>query len=695
MPNSLATSQSLYLRKHADNPIDWRAWTPEALAEAKANDLPIFLSIGYSSCHWCTVMEGEAFSDEEIANFMNANFLPIKVDREERPDLDNIYMQALQMMVGQGGWPLNIFLDPHGLVPFYGGTYFPVNPAYGRPGFLQVLQAVRQFYDIEKVKLDDQKERMLGALQASVRVEVTEDISRELLFSGLSSAVPVVTRAGMGQQFPMMPYAQLALQVSRFPADRGIDGGDALERARDRAIDLVTGGIFDHVGGGFHRYTVDATWTVPHFEKMLYDNGQILEFLANIWTSGEQDEAIARAVHFTVDWLQREMMAAEGYFYAAQDADSFATPDDTEPEEGEFYVWQLQQLEDLLTDAEMVELDKAFFISETGNFGDRPGHIVLQRLTSGALSPVVETVLRTKLFQVRYGELTEAIFPPAVDATAAKTTNWPGRIPAVTDTKMIVAWNSLAISGLSRAAIAFDKPEYLELATRAAEFIWNAQRTDSSFMRLNYDGTAAVAAKSEDYALFIKALLDLQQATLTRTEGSPKLWLERAISLQAQIDKLLWDAAEGGYFMTGANDCDDLLVREKQYQDNATPAANGIAISNLIRLSDLTGQLDYLKRAERGLKAFGSIISKYPRACPNLLAALDLWHHRVIVKSDRDRVAQFQKLTLPVTSFSTDLEDDFTDLGLVCWGMKCLKPAKSDEQIAQQIRDGQMRERGN
>ncbi|MEO1132929.1 MAG: DUF255 domain-containing protein, partial [Cyanobacteria bacterium J06639_1] len=344
MPNSLASSQSLYLRKHADNPIDWRAWTPEALLEAKVTDLPIFLSIGYSSCHWCTVMEGEAFSDMAIAQFMNANFLPVKVDREERPDIDNIYMQALQMMIGQGGWPLNVFLDPNSLIPFYGGTYFPVNPAYGRPGFLQVLQSVRQFYDVEKTRLGEQQERMLGALQASVRVEASDELERDRLIAGLNETIPVVTRSGMGQQFPMMPYAQLALQVSRFPQESGIDGENALERARDRAIDLVTGGIFDHVGGGFHRYTVDATWTVPHFEKMLYDNGQILEFLANIWANGERDEAIARAVRLTVEWLKREMTAPSGYFYAAQDADSFATPDDIEPEEGEFYVWQLQQL---------------------------------------------------------------------------------------------------------------------------------------------------------------------------------------------------------------------------------------------------------------------------------------------------------------------------------------------------------------
>jgi uncharacterized protein len=278
--NRLAQSQSLYLRKHAENPIDWWPWCDEAIARSKAENKPIFLSIGYSSCHWCTVMEGEAFSDESIAAYMNANYLPIKVDREERPDLDSIYMQALQMMFGQGGWPLNIFLIPDTLVPFYGGTYFPLQPRYGRPGFLGVLQQLRHYYDTNRDNLQSIQTDMLDSLQQAALIpdDPTVELSNiELLESGFSVSTRITMPEGGGNRFPMIPYAETALRSTRFEFDFDYNGKYI---ATQRGLDLALGGIFDCVGGGFHRYTVDPTWTVPHFEKMLYDNGQILEYLA-------------------------------------------------------------------------------------------------------------------------------------------------------------------------------------------------------------------------------------------------------------------------------------------------------------------------------------------------------------------------------------------------------------------------------
>jgi uncharacterized protein YyaL (SSP411 family) len=289
MSNRLAQSQSLYLRKHAENPIDWWPWCEEALLTAQANNKPIFLSIGYSSCHWCTVMEGEAFSDEAIAEYMNDNFLPIKVDREERPDIDSIYMQALQMMTGQGGWPLNIFLTPDERVPFYGGTYFPVDPRYGRPGFLQVLQAIRRFYDVEKSKLQTFKEEILVNLQQSAMLGESAQLTDDLLERGMETNTAIVSAGNHGPSFPMMPYAELALRGTRFDFDSEYD---AYQAVRSRGLDLAKGGIYDHVAGGFHRYTVDASWTVPHFEKMLYDNGQIVEYLANLWSAGIQGSRV-------------------------------------------------------------------------------------------------------------------------------------------------------------------------------------------------------------------------------------------------------------------------------------------------------------------------------------------------------------------------------------------------------------------
>ena len=515
MTNRLATSPSLYLRKHAENPIDWWSWSPEALAEAKTSDRPIFLSIGYSSCHWCTVMEGEAFSDTAIAAYMNEHFLPIKVDREERPDLDNIYMQSLQAMTGQGGWPLNVFLDPHTLVPFYGGTYFPVQRRFNRPPFLELLKALQNFYTNRKDEMTAQQDRLMEVLQVAMEVEPGTGAGQTLLHKGWADIPSSVTRQSMGQQFPMMPHAQFVLRAARVGDVPEADREDAIQRAGDRAKDLVLGGIFDHVGGGFHRYTVDPTWTVPHFEKMLYDNGQILEFLADCWALGIRDEALARAIRLTVQWLRREMTAPAGYFYAAQDADSFENSGDLEPEEGEFYVWRQSELEDVLTPEEYEALDSAFFISEQGNFGDRPGYIVLQRNSAGPLDPTAERGLTEKLFAIRYGAADTDTFPPARDNAEAKGKDWPGRIPAVTDTKAIVAWNSLAISGLARVAQVFGDREPLNMAIAAAEFLWTSQRLENGqFARLNYDGVTVESAKSEDFALFIKALLDLHRSYL-------------------------------------------------------------------------------------------------------------------------------------------------------------------------------------
>lgn len=684
MTNHLAETQSLYLRKHAENPIDWWPWCDEALATAKAQNKPIFLSIGYSSCHWCTVMEGEAFSSQAIASYMNANFLPIKVDREERPDIDSIYMQALQMMTGQGGWPLNIFLTPDDLVPFYGGTYFPVEPRYGRPGFLELLQAIRRYYDLEKGKLAAFKEEIMGHLQQAATLPGTEDLPEELLWKGLETSVTVIAQREYGPSFPMMPYAQLVLQSTRFDRESEYDQRSAIA---GRGFDLASGGIYDAVAGGFHRYTVDPTWTVPHFEKMLYDNGQIVEFLANLWSEGIQEPGFEWAVAGTIQWLKREMTAPEGYFYAAQDADSFITPQDKEPEEGAFYVWTYQELETLLTPEEFTALNQQFFLTPEGNF---EGKIVLKRTNLQALSPTVETAL-AKLFKVRYGALPEAVktFPPACNNLIAKTHNWPGRIPPVTDPKMIVAWNSLMISGLARAAVVFDNQEYATLATTAANFILEHQWVEGRFHRLNYEGQAAVLAQSEDYALFIKALLDLEQ--MAQVHASHSNWLEKAIQVQEEFDEFLWSVELGGYFNTAKDSSNDLIVRERSYTDNATPAANGVAIASLIRLSMLTEDLTYLDRAFNGLKSFGAIMERAPSACPSLFAALDWYRHHTLVRIAGSRIPGLMSQYFPTCIFQQKSDLPSGAIGLVCEGLSCQEPASTPEQLLEQMQGAQVR----
>ncbi|QFS43684.1 thioredoxin domain-containing protein [Nostoc sphaeroides] len=683
MTNRLAEAKSLYLRKHAENPIDWWSWCDEALATARAQNKPIFLSIGYSSCHWCTVMEGEAFSDIAIAHYMNANYLPIKVDREERPDLDSIYMQALQMMSGQGGWPLNVFLSPEDLVPFYAGTYFPVDPRYGRPGFLQVLQALRRYYDTEKAELQQRKALIIESLLTSAVLQdgTTDELEdRELLRQGWETSTAVITPSQSGNSFPMIPYTELALRGTRFNFESRYDGKQVCTQ---RGLDLALGGIYDHVGGGFHRYTVDATWTVPHFEKMLYDNGQIVEYIASLWSAGVEEAAFERAVAGTVQWLKREMTAPEGYFYAAQDADSFIDPTAVEPEEGAFYVWSYGELQQLLTPEELRELEQ-FTVTPNGNF---EGRNVLQRRYSGQLSATVEMAL-SKLFTARYGVSSESLetFPPARNNQEAKTTNWPGRIPSVTDTKMIVAWNSLMISGLAKAAGVFQEPLYLELAARAANFIWENQFVDGRFQRLNYQGEPTVLAQSEDYAFFIKALLDLQASN-----PEHKQWLEKAIAIQDEFNEFLWSVELGGYYNTSTDSSQDLIVRERSYVDNATPSANGIAIANLVRLALLTDNLDYLDLAELGLKAFKSVMHRAPQACPSLFTALDWYRNSTLIRSTTEQINSLIPKFLPTAVFTVISDLPEGSVGLVCQGLKCLAPAESLEHLLQQVEKSQVR----
>lgn len=689
MVNRLAQSASLYLRKHAENPIDWWPWCDEALTTARRDNKPIFLSIGYSSCHWCTVMEGEAFSHAGIADYMNTHFLPIKVDREERPEIDSIYMQALQMMTGQGGWPLNIFLSPDDLVPFYGGTYFPVEPRYGRPGFLELIQAIRRFYDLEKTKLQAFKDEILEHLQPLSKLPINPALLQEpnLLANGIETSTGIISHREYGNSFPMIPYAELALVATRFQFSSKYDSKKVCFQ---RGLDLALGGICDQAAGGFHRYTVDHTWTVPHFEKMLYDNGQIVEYLANLWSAGFVEPAFERAIAGTVSWLQREMTSPTHYFYAAQDADNFVTPQDLEPEEGAFYVWSYDQLQSILTSEEIYALQQEFTITETGNF---EGKNVLQRQGAGELSQQAQGAL-AKLFAVRYGGSPEVIttFPPATNNQEAKQNQWPGRIPPVTDPKMIVAWNSLMISGLARTAMVFQRSDYLKIATQAAEFILEHQWRDGRFCRVNYGEEPAVFAQSEDYAQFIKSLIDLHQATLS-TGGdlaTASHWLEAALKLQTEFDEFLWSLELGGYYNTMAGD--DLLVRERSYMDNATPAANGIAISNLVRLALLTEDLSHLDRAEQALTAFSAIMQQGPQSCPSLFMALHWYRHHTLVRTQSATIVELSRQYFPTAVFQLEENLPANVIGLVCQGLNCQEPATSMAQLLEQLQESNARD---
>ncbi len=651
--NRLLYEKSLYLRKHAYNPVDWWPWCPEARTLAQELDRPIMLSIGYSSCHWCTVMEHEAFSDQPIADYLNQHFIAIKVDREERPDVDSIYMQALQMMTEQGGWPLNIFLTPQDLVPFYGGTYFPIEPRYGRPGFLKVLEFLSNYYQTNRDDLTQRQTRLMDMLGAAGRLGAGQQIQETWIRKGVVALKEIVPRQGQGPNFPMIPYVACLLQASRF--NWGELQTDLEDRCLKRGLDLALGGIFDHVGGGFHRYTVDGTWTVPHFEKMLYDNGQILTLLADLWCQGHRQPAFERACRLTIDWLDREMTAPEGYFYSSQDADS-------EGVEGKFYVWSYTELQDLVADA-LPLLTEAFAVSPAGNF-EEGGHrsIVLQRKKPGHLDPVVEQALG-ELFKIRHQ-----------------------RVPPVTDTKLILAWNALMISGLVHVYRAFGEPSYLSRAQRCAQFLIQNQGTVDQLYRVNYEGVRAVAAQAEDYALGIRALLDLFSAT-----QDPQ-WLTTAQHWQTLMDQALWDTTSGAYFSAPVASKGELILREKDFQDNATPAANGVAAHNLLRLFALTDEGHYLKRAEQTILAFAQILERSPRACPTLLSAVDHYWNLTLVQTFPDGSSPPIRARLlaqyhPTVTLKEILRPDDTEsaLALVCKGTTCLPPTGSEVDLWDQI----------
>ena len=398
----------------------------------------------------------------------------------------------------------------------------------------------------------------------------------------------------------------------------------------------------------------------------------------------QQEPAFERAIATTVTWLQREMIAPGGYFYAAQDADSFWDAAEHEPEEGAFYTWSYQKLQDSLTEAELKALTDFFTVTPTGNF---EGKIVLQRTRSGKLPSLVEQALR-QLFAIRYGAGTEmdSSFSPARNNQDAKSKDWPGRIPAVTDTKMIVAWNSLMISGLARAAVVLHRPAWLSIALTAAQFIRQNQWIDGRLYRLNYEGTPQVLAQSEDYALLIKAFLDVQQAALVFPDLAEDVdWLEIAVEIQAEFDRWFWSQESGGYFNTPQDQGEALLVRERSYQDNATPSANGVAISNLVRLALLTDNLTYLDRSQAALQAFGQVMEQIPRACPSLLIALDWFQHGTTIQTTAENVRELTRQYWPTTvlKISENLPEEA--IGIVCRGMTCLQPAVSLEMIQQQL----------
>jgi uncharacterized protein YyaL (SSP411 family) len=594
--NHLSRETSPYLRQHAHNPVDWYPWGEEALAKARQLDRPIFLSIGYSACHWCHVMEHESFEDPEVGQLLNEHFVSIKVDREERPDLDQIYMAAVQLLTRQGGWPMSVFLTPE-LKPFFGGTYFPPQDHYGRPGFKRLLRHLTQVWAEQRELVEQQAAQLVQGVQSMLRLEPGEgDLGPGLLRhagSALSRSFDA-TYGGFGSA-PKFPHA-LELRLLLRIAHR-FDDSDALNMVRYTLDHMARGGMYDQLGGGFHRYSTDARWLVPHFEKMLYDNALLVPaYVEAFQITGEP--YYRQIVEETLAYVLREMTSPEGPFYSTQDADS-------EGVEGRFFVWSAGEIEQILAGAEARLFSSVYGVSPEGNWeGHNILHLSRPLSQEARMLEIPEEELRQRLGQSRQKLL-----------EVRKRRVWPGR-----DEKVLTSWNGLMIAAFAQSYQVLGDSAYLQAARRAAEFVLSRMRTSSGRL-LRTCGAGADAklnAYLEDYSFLSDALVTLYEASL-----EPR-WLEASITVAEIMIKQFWDTAEGGFFYTG-NDHEQLIARTKDPHDSSTPSGNSMAVTALLRLAKLTGRRDFLDKAEKTLHVFKPLLSTAPQAAAQMLNALDFY----------------------------------------------------------------------
>ncbi|HET6571191.1 MAG TPA: thioredoxin domain-containing protein [Solirubrobacterales bacterium] len=575
MPNRLARETSPYLLQHRDNPVDWYPWGSEALARARQLDRPILLSVGYSACHWCHVMERESFEDEATAAYMNEHFVCVKVDREERPDVDALYMEAVQAISGQGGWPMTVFCDPEG-VPFYGGTYFPPDESRGMPSFRMVMEAVLDAFENRREELRErapETRRRLGAIGA---VEPAGERPGAELLEGAIATLREnadMERGGFGGAPKFPPAATLELLLARgerAPVERTLDA-------------MLAGGVYDQLGGGFARYSVDASWLVPHFEKMLYDNAQLARAYLHGWQAFGHAR-YRRVVEETLDWALREMRGPEGGFYSALDADS-------EGEEGRFYVWTPEQIRAVLGSKAPPVLDH-YGVSEAGNFEGR--NILHLAGGAGAPEPDGLAAARRELYEAR----------------ARRT--WPAL-----DDKRLAAWNALMLGALAEAGAVLGREDYLDAARACAEFILRDLRDgEGRLLRTYKDGEGRLNAYLEDHTFLLEALLTLYEA------GFEPRWFDQARSLAETTIERFGDAERGGFFST-SGDHEQLIARRKEIGDHPIPSGNSAAALGLLRLEALTGERRYGEWADGVLRLFAKAAPRRPDAFAHLLRGFD------------------------------------------------------------------------
>jgi len=598
--NRLAQSSSPYLRQHASNPVDWYPWGDEAFDKARKENKPIFLSVGYSTCHWCHVMAHESFEDPEVARLMNDLFVSIKVDREERPDIDGIYMTVCHMLTGRGGWPLTIIMTPD-KKPFFAATYIPRKNRYGQTGMVELIPRVKEIWNTRPDEIASSAEKICAALEQEVSRTAEGDLDENVLHKayGQLSASFDETHGGFGGA-PKFPSPHNLLFLLRYWKRTGERRAlDLVERTLDA---MGRGGIYDHLGFGFHRYATDAAWLVPHFEKMLYDQAMMTLVYGEAYRA-TGDSRYERKAAEVFSYVFNDLTAPEGGFFCAEDADS-------DGEEGKFYVWEAGEIEAILGEDDARLFARIFNVTREGNFdeeatGRKTGANILHRRAS--LESIAESVdlsldrLNGKIEQARRSLL----------AARAKR-NRPHR-----DGKILTDWNGLMIAALARGAAAFGEGAYADGARRAAEFVLEKLRTDEGSLRHSYfEGRARFDATVDDYAFFIFGLIALYEAT------HEARWVEIALELQKEMDEKFWDDGAGGFFFTESG-AGDMIVRRKEIDDSAYPSGNSVAMSNLLWLARFTGDGRLEEMAARTGAAFGGKISQWPHIYTHLLTALD------------------------------------------------------------------------
>ena len=591
-PNRLAGETSPYLLQHQYNPVDWYPWGPDAFERARREDRPLLLSVGYSACHWCHVMERESFEDPAIAGLMNERFVNIKVDREERPDVDSIYMQAVQSMTGHGGWPMTVFLTPDG-VPFYGGTYFPPGDRHGMPGFPRVLAAVAEYYRDRRGEATQVGRELLDRLRQAERVRAGGDpLSPSVLdaaYQGIRGEFDA-RYGGLGRA-PKFPQPMAFDFLLRYWRRRDVP--DALQMVRQTLTRMARGGIYDQLGGGFHRYSVDQVWLVPHFEKMLYDQAQLALLYLQAWQA-TGDHEYRRVTEETLDYVVREMTHPEGGFYSTQDADS-------EGEEGKFFLWDPAEI-DALLDPETARVALHYWgVADGPNF---EGRSILH-----VPRDPEEVAAALGLTADRLSELLRR-------ARATLFTHRESRIKPGRDEKVLSGWNGMMLRAFAEASGALGRLDYLEVAERNAAFLLSALVQDGRLLRTWKDGRAKLLGYLEDHAMVVDGLLALHEVTLDQR------WLGEARRLAGAMVDLFWDTEAEGFFDTG-RDHETLVVRPRSLFDSAVPCGSSVAADVLLRLAVLTGDEDFEQRGVATIRSVAPLMGRYPSGFGRFLAALD------------------------------------------------------------------------